>query len=163
MKEEVVVHYLSLKRRDQLSLPNCPNELKIEQSFLVDGSLNRFFYEWVGGPWKWTDKKNWDDTAWAEYAKTVQLFIIYLKGTPIGYFELGPTQSDSTVELYYFGLAKLAIGRGLGSYSLAFAIKEALIQAENVTVNTCSWDHPRALTNYLKQGFIETHREIELR
>ena len=163
MKEAVTVHYLRLTTENRPLLPVCPNKLEIKKSNLVAGALNRFFYLWVGGPWGWTDKAQWSDSQWAAHALTVQLYIIYLEGTPVGYFELGKSESENAIELAYFGLAEIAIGKGIGHYSLVFAMHEGLRQADSVTVNTCSWDHPAALPNYLSRGFIETHRDVEYR
>ena len=125
------------------------------------GALHEFFYRWVGMDWGWTDKLVLSPSEWQQHAEDCELWIIYYENTPAGYFELA--KLGESTELQYFGLAPFAIGKGIGSYALEFAISTALELTPKVTVNTCSWDHPAALPNYLARGFKELYREIEWR
>ena len=72
-----------------------------------------------------------------------------------GYFELA-RQPDGSVEIAYFGLIPLYIGRGLGGAMLTKAASEAWsVGANRVWLHTCTLDSPRALPNYKARGFSE--------
>jgi GNAT superfamily N-acetyltransferase len=60
------------------------------------------------------------------------------------------------VELAYFGLVPECIGRGLGGWLLDVAIDRAwsMRGTRRLWVHTCSLDHPRALGQYERAGFV---------
>ncbi|WP_298635122.1 GNAT family N-acetyltransferase [uncultured Umboniibacter sp.] len=161
MKEAVTVHYLSIDAEKFSGTSPLPNGWRITRCAELVGELHSFFYRWVGGDWGWTDKLSLSAEAWQEHAEACELWIIYQNETPAGYFELAEL-SDS-VELQYFGLAPHAVGLGAGGPALEFAIAQGLEKSSLVTVNTCSWDHPAALPNYLSRGFEEHYQEVEWR
>jgi len=164
MKMSVDIHYLSAELGDLDLDAASPQGVNIQECSLKSGRLNQFFYRWIGESWAWLDKRDWPIAQWEEYAQTVRLFIVYLEQTPVGYYELGVSELANAIELNYFGLADVALGRGIGSYALEHAQASAKAAGANVlTVNTCSWDHPAALANYLARGFVEYRREVEQR
>jgi len=117
-------------------------------------SLNCFFYREVGKLWQWTDRLNWSEEEWRNWAESekVQTWILYLSGTPAGYFELEDQEGD--IEIAYFGLLPNFLGKGLGGGFLSAAIEKAWsLGAARVWVHTCSHDHPNALNNYKHRGF----------
>jgi GNAT superfamily N-acetyltransferase len=64
------------------------------------------------------------------------------------------------VEIGYFGLMPHAIGRGLGRWLLGEAIRDAWCgDPTRLWLHTCTLDHPAALPNYLKAGFVVTGTE----
>lgn len=77
----------------------------------------------------------------------------YLRGTPVGYFELdGDTDGD--IELALFGILPQFTGQGIGGYPLTVAIQRAWEKnPTRVWLHTSSLDHPQALQNYLARGF----------
>ena len=136
----------STKRRDNL---------EIRRAEIPCPELNRFFYTAVGGNWFWIDKLKWSYDEWRKYVDRAELHTWYaaLSGTPVGYFEL-EGQSNSNVEIAYFGLLPQFVGRGLGGPFLTAAIDRAWqMNAKRVWVHTCSLDHPGALANYQARGF----------
>jgi len=136
----------STKRRDNL---------EIRRAEIPCPELNRFFYAAVGGNWFWIDKLKWSYDEWRKYVDRAELHTWYaaLSGTPVGYFEL-EGQSNSNVEIAYFGLLPQFVGRGLGGPFLTAAIDRAWqMNAKRVWVHTCSLDHPGALANYQARGF----------
>lgn len=161
MSEVVTVYYLGIETENFVAGTSQPEGCFIKRSEQSVGELNAFFYRWVGADWGWTDKLVLTSDQWQQHADGCQLWIIYHQGTPAGYFELA-VLNDST-ELQYFGLAPHAVGRGLGKYALEFAITQGLSLSAKVTVNTCSWDHPAALPNYLARGFTLLYEEQEIR
>jgi hypothetical protein len=64
------------------------------------------------------------------------------------------------VEIVQFGLMGPFIGQGLGKYFLQWTIDRAWsYQPRRVWLHTCTLDHPVALPNYLKAGFVITKKE----
>ncbi len=162
---EVTVWYLQQTSREQLQAVADPGGIRVEEARVRQFSFNRFLYALVGAPWQWVDKLSWSDDQWRTYAEREELrtWAAWVEGSPAGYFEL-EKRGDDSVEICYFGLAEPFIGRGLGSYFLYRAIAEAWgWDANRVTVNTCSLDHPSALQNYQSRGFELYRTETEQR
>ena len=63
-------------------------------------------------------------------------------------------QDNGDVEIIYFGLSDLFIGKGFGGYLLSEAIRCAWgwHGVKRIWVYTCTLDHPGALQNYLSRG-----------
>ncbi|MDJ0877069.1 MAG: GNAT family N-acetyltransferase [Halieaceae bacterium] len=162
---EVKVWYLQQTDPGQhLHTPN-PGGIRVEEATVRQFRFNRFLYELVGAPWQWVDKLSWSDAQWRAYAErdSLRTWAAWVEGSPAGYFEL-EKRADGSVDICYFGLAQPFIGRGLGSYFLSCAIAEAWAwDANRVTVNTCSLDHPSALGNYQSRGFEVYRTEVEQR
>lgn len=81
------------------------------------------------------------------------IFLLQEDGETRGFCELD-FKPHKTVNLAYFGLFPEVIGRGVGRAFLSQALALAWsADPLRVTVNTCTADHPRALTGYLRAGF----------
>lgn len=161
---DITVYSLEMRSRDQL-IPGKPAEgLDIREAQLKQWPLNRFLYQYVGGPWDWKDKLTWTDQQWQAYAEVDNLrtWVAYQQGSPAGYFEL-ERQPGNEVEIKYFGLAEAFIGKGFGGCLLSRAIEEAWHwgNVTRVWVHTCSLDHPGALSNYQARGFQLYKTELE--
>ena len=88
--------------------------------------------------------------------------VLYLDGAPAGFFDLKPHLPES-VELAYFGMMEHATGQGLGRWFLGAAIEAAWsYRPEDVTVQTCTLDHPAALPLYQKLGFSPVGQKQEV-
>jgi GNAT superfamily N-acetyltransferase len=151
---DVTIWYLQACSEDELVAAKNPGGLVVVEACIRQFEFNRFLYQFVGGPWGWTDKLGWSEEQWRAYAERDELrtWVAWCEGSPAGYFELQKYE-DARVEINYFGLAKNFIGRGFGGYLLSEAIRQAWAWgAERVTVNTCSLDHPGALANYQARG-----------
>jgi GNAT superfamily N-acetyltransferase len=151
---EVTIWYLQACSEDELVAARNPGDLAVVEARIRQFELNRFLYQFVGGPWGWTDKLGWSEEQWRTYAEhdSLRTWVAWYQGSPAGYFELQKYE-DARVEINYFGLAQNFIGRGFGGYLLSEAIRQAWAWgAERVTVNTCSLDHPGALANYQARG-----------
>jgi GNAT superfamily N-acetyltransferase len=127
------------------------------------GPLNRLFYDEVGRDFHWTDKSGWSRERWQDWAERVETWIVFDRGTPAGYAELG--RRPDSVEIESFGLLEPLRGRGLGGALLTRATERALELAptHRVTVNTCELDGPHARANYEARGFRLVHEEIQKR
>jgi GNAT superfamily N-acetyltransferase len=132
-----------------------PGDIEIRECVVKQPRLNRFLYEYVGGDWQWVDRLAWPAQQWHDYATSDSLrtFVAYRQGAIAGYYELQRQDGDS-VEIRIFGLTPEFVGRGYGGPLLDSAIENAFAWgAARVWVHTCTYDHPNALTNYLKSGF----------
>ena len=115
----------------------------------------RFLYDAVGRPWYWTDRKTVSDEDLAAILgdPAVDVYVVYVDGTPAGYFELD-ARKPGTIDLAYFGIMPDFIGHRLGPWLLAQAIDMAWDrEPQRLTVNTCTLDHPKALPMYQRFGF----------
>lgn len=157
MTTSVTTYYLEMTSPAQLKGKYDANGLLVMEAEIKQYQVNRFFYQFVGKVWQWTDKLAWTDARWEAYAERdeIRLWAAYYKGAPAGYFEL-EKRSRNGVNLAYFGLAGPFIGRGFGGYLLTQALENAWRwgEPERVTVNTCTLDHPSALRNYQSRGFV---------
>ena len=92
----------------------------------------------------------------------VDVFVIYVGGVPAGYVELD-RRPASEIEVAFFGLVPEFIGQGFGRYLLGWAVAESWRHTpRTLKVSTNNLDHPRALPNYQKAGFVPVRQEIEI-
>jgi GNAT superfamily N-acetyltransferase len=126
---------------------------------LVEGcppSFFRYLYEEVGRAYGWRDRLAWSDADIRQHLAdpSVALWVMSVTNAPAGYFELR-TEAGASIELAYFGLLPEYVGRGLGSHLLSVAVERAFESgARRVWLHTCTLDHPGALPNYRKRGFV---------
>ncbi len=157
-----VITYLEMRERPKTPRNAAPlARLALMRAENCTVSFYRYLYETVGTPWLWYQRRLLDDAALAaEIAKpTTEIFVLYVGGVPAGYFELDAAAPRET-ELCYFGLIPEFIGRGLGSFLLRAAIDQAWSRPiERLWVHTRSFDHPKALGNYQRAGFVVYARQ----
>jgi GNAT superfamily N-acetyltransferase len=121
----------------------------------------RFLYLEIGRRYHWIDRQQWTDEEITAYLNdaAVSLWLLSVKGAPAGYFELRH-DGEGGVEIAYFGLLDQFTGRGFGAYLLTEAVERAwALGASRVWVHTSTLDHPSALPNYLKRGFMPFRTE----
>jgi GNAT superfamily N-acetyltransferase len=124
----------------------------------------RYLYDTVGAPYVWWLRRTMPDAELATLlgAPGVSLYVLYRDHQPIGFFELD-ARPISTVNISYFGLMPGAIGQGLGTALLRAALLQAWSHRPRaVTVNTCNADHPKALPNYQRAGFVQVRSAREV-
>ena len=163
MSQDVAIYHLEMNAVSEFNEKSDSRGLSVVEAEIDEYQLNRFLYQFIGGPWHWTDKLSLTETDWQAYVSDPKLrtWVAYFKGSIAGYFELH-SQDDGTTEIAYFGLAEKFIGKGFGGYLLSQAIKNAwnIASTKRVYVHTCSLDHPSALTNYQSRGFTIFNTEI---
>jgi GNAT superfamily N-acetyltransferase len=128
---------------------------RVEQVANCPVSFHRFLYREVGRNYSWRDRLTWTDDQVRSYLQdpAITLHVLYVQGSPAGYFELR-LEPDQSVEIAYFGLLPEFIGRGLGKGLLSEAVRSAWDRgARRVWLHTCTLDDPAALPNYLRRGF----------
>lgn len=141
----------------------APAGARVERVSPCPVDFYRYLYSEVGRAWHWYERLHWsDDELGAFLARPeVGVWALYLDDQPAGYMEL-VQHPDRSVEIGYFGLMTFATGKGLGKWFLEWAVARAWKWGdvpERVWLHTCTLDHPAALPNYLKRGFVVTRTE----
>jgi GNAT superfamily N-acetyltransferase len=126
----------------------------IREATVKQWELNRFLYFLVGRDWHWTEKRQWPDQRWKDYAESDGLwtFVACFDGSVAGYYEMR-RDDQGGVEIAILGLTPKFVGRGFGGPLLTRALTDAWrLQPTRVWLHTCTLDHPGALSNYLARG-----------
>ena len=138
------------------------SDLVVERVQQPTPALYRDCYRTVGEPYHWYDRRDWsDEQIRAHLAQPdITLHVATRNGALAGWYELRRVPEDGSVEIAYFGLAPDAIGRGLGKHLLSAAVRDAwAMNPTRVWLHTCTLDHPHALPNYEKRGFVRYKTE----
>jgi GNAT superfamily N-acetyltransferase len=129
-----------------------------------DLSWFRDLFRRVGEDWLWFSRRAMSDEALRAIIHDPKIEIYLLKA---GDEEAGLLELDLRVptvcELSYFGLTAKVTGTGAGRWLMNRAIE--LAWSRPITrfwVHTCTYDHPGALSFYMRSGFRAFRREIEI-
>ena len=154
--------YLEMREPSALRpAPKPAADVRIERVGECPPAFWRFLYTEVGRKYHWFDRLPWTDDQIVAYLTdpAVTLYVMWLGGAPAGYFELR-SEPGGGIEIVYFGLLDPFTGRGLGGYMLTEAARIAWAAgATRVWLHTNTLDHPAALPNYLKRGFLVIRTE----
>jgi GNAT superfamily N-acetyltransferase len=118
----------------------------------------------VGTDWLWFGRLRMHPEKLAATLRDVQVYVYRATAETqiVGLVELDARDFPS-VEIAYLGLLPSALNRGLGKWLLNEALRAAwTITPQEVTVHTCTLDHPRALDAYQRAGFRPYRRSIEV-
>ncbi|PWC39664.1 GNAT family N-acetyltransferase [Azospirillum sp. TSO35-2] len=124
-------------------------------------SFYRYLYDTVGEPWLWHERRRLPrkELERSILDPLVEVWVLQVDGTPAGFFELDRRTRET--DLAYFGLIPDFIGHKLGPWLLDSAIRRAWDGgARKLVVNTCSFDHPKALPLYQSMGFVPTRHVV---
>jgi GNAT superfamily N-acetyltransferase len=125
-----------------------------------------YLYDTVGAGHEWTDWLDCPAQSREDFVNDpkVELFTLMVDGWPGGFFVLD-TRESGNCDLALFGLVPQAVGRGLSAWLLASAIHMGWDRpgVTKLTVNTNTFDHPRALALYQRMGFVPVRREEKTR
>ncbi len=119
-------------------------------------SFYRWLNETVGRRWTWVNVRAWSDEKVAEVIAQAseEVYLLSVGGVPAGYCHISRAVPGET-EISYFGLLPEFIGAGLGWYFINAMIDIAWLgEVKRIWLNTCDLDHPRALGNYQRAGFV---------
>ncbi len=159
--EVVITHLEMLARPRHPSRPHPPGKHALLRAEMPSVAFYRFLYNTVGEPWFWYERRRMSDEILSAIVTDpkVEIFVLYAEGTPAGYVELD-RRKDPEIDIALFGIMPQAIGRGLGSFLLDWAIAQAWsYEPARLTVNTCTLDHPKALQVYQRAGFVPVRQE----
>ena len=165
---DYTVTYLEMTERPRFPWPHAPLRPAVTL-FRADDPPVWYFralYDAVGRDYAWEDVPQLSDETVRDWLDPdrMRLWTMVAKGFPHGFFLLDEKTATET-DLTYFGLVPQAIGRGFGTFLLKTAILTAWEREglDRLTVNTCTLDHPRALSLYQKHGFRPVRREARAR
>jgi len=116
----------------------------------------RFLYEHEGRPHHCSLPRDMEDDELRAviHAEATEISVLYVDGSPAGFFELDTARKPDEVEIVYFGLVPDFQGRGLGAFFLSETVSAAWAHdPAKVTIHTNTLDSPRALQLYQKAGF----------
>jgi GNAT superfamily N-acetyltransferase len=159
---DTTVTYLAMSA-PPAHLPPMPLSLRLALMRAENIPLHyyRYLYSSVGANWLWFDRLLLDDEALSAkvHRAGVEVFVLYANGSPGGYYELDFSK-PRRANLVYFGLMPEWTGMKIGPWLLGSAVSEAFSRGvEELTVNTCTLDHPAALPLYQRLGFNPVKRE----
>jgi len=163
---DVTVTYLEMDTPESLTVSGkVPADLQLRrETGPAAAALAAELYRDVGGRHHWHDRSRWTVGDWSALLAdpAVELWTARRGDAVAGYFEL---QRDAGIcEIKYFGIRPGEIGRGVGGWLLGEAVRQAWRPGvHRVVVNTCTFDHPAALPNYLARGFVVVRREHQRR
>lgn len=164
MAEKLVTTWYLDYQGPTVALPQWPEHVMLMEAAQPSPEFSQFLFCAVGTPWHWFSRLSWTYQDWQHYFATEQVrtWVLYQRGTPIGFAELRKS-NDQSVELKFFGLMPSATGQGLGPLLAQAAVALAQQwQSSKVWVHTCSEDHPAALATYQRAGFIVMNTVTEL-
>ena len=159
---DTVITYLSMAAPPRV-LPPQPvgPRLALMKVDAIPLHFYRYLYATVGMNWMWIERLPLSDEALSRkvHRDGIEIFVLYGDGAPAGYYELD-FRNGKRVNLVYFGLMPEWIGRKVGPWLLGSAVAEGFSRgAEEMTVNTCTLDHPAALLVYQRLGFRPVRQE----
>jgi GNAT superfamily N-acetyltransferase len=154
--DDVITYLEMLERPADRRVPMPLDKLALMRAENCTVSFYRYLYDAVGEPWLWFERRLLDDRALATQIlkPTIEIFVLYVRGVPAGFFELD-TAAPLETKLCYFGLIPEFIGRRLGPYLLQAAIDQAWSRPlHRFWLHTSAFDHPKALSTYQQAGFV---------
>jgi GNAT superfamily N-acetyltransferase len=153
---EVTVFHLEMLAPSHRSVPAPREGLTVVHVLAPTVPDYRSLYDAVGKDYYWLSRRKMLDAALAAILGDPrnELHVLHVEGTPAGLAELDRSQTDQ-IELLQFGLLPEYIGQGLGRWFLQWIIDRAWSYGpRRFWLHTCTLDHPAALPNYLKAGFV---------
>ena len=162
--EDTITYLELLERMVGRRMPAPLDRLALMRAEACTVSFYRYLYDTVGEPWLWFERRIIDDDAVAAqiHQPAIEIFVLYVRGVPAGFFELD-TAAPRETKLCYFGLIPDFIGRRLGPYLLQAAIDRAWSRPiDRFWLHTSTFDHPKALRVYQQAGFVVYARRTVL-
>jgi GNAT superfamily N-acetyltransferase len=160
---EVKVTYLEMLKRPERVVPAPRDGLTVIHAKRPTIAYYRFLYDAVGRQYHWVRRTRYTDE---ELARIIhdpldEVHVLHVDGVPAGYAELD-RRVPGEVELNQFGLTADFIGQGLGKWFLQWTIDRAWSYGpKRFWLHTCTLDHPNALPNYKKAGFVVYREEVK--
>src|SRR5919109_5567419 len=88
--EDVITYLEMLERPVGRRVPAPLEKLALMRAENCTVSFYRYLYDTVGEPWLWFERRLLDDAALIEQIRrpTIEIFVLYVRGGPAGFFEL---------------------------------------------------------------------------
>lgn len=158
---EVTVYYLEMLAPSHRTVPAPRDGLSVVHVQSPTVSFYRPLYDAVGKKYRWLSRRKMSDEELATMLgdPSNELHLLHVDGTLAGFAELDRRRPDE-IELVQFGLTSEFIGQGLGKWFLSRIIEKAWSYGpKRFWLHTCTLDHPAALPNYTKAGFVLYEQE----
>ena len=159
-----VVTYLEMRGRPRPSTAAAPSGMTFRRVPQPDLDWYRKLYRAVGEEWLWFSRLRMNDAELAGvlHDPRVEIFALSSGGEDRGLLELD-CRCMPDIEIASFGLTSDLVGQGAGRYLMACALEVAWAQSpQRIWVHTCTLDSARALSFYIKAGFVPSKRAIEV-
>ncbi len=159
-----VVTCLEMRGAPQRALKKLPAGFHLRRFAPDDLAGFRNVFRKVGEDWMWFSRLIMADEKLAGILghADVLSFALCEGETELGLLELD-FRETGTCELSFFGLAKDAIGRGLGRALMDEGLALAWARSiKRLWVHTCTFDSPDALPFYIRSGFMPYARMVEI-
>ena len=159
-----VVTHLEMTSAPVVSKQPPPESISLNAVSRSDLGAYRQLFAHVGAEWLWFSRLIMADEKLLAILQNPKKFFwaVEQNGAPEGLLELNFSEEGVCV-LEFFGLAQPLIGRGIGRWLMAEAVKRAWrAPITRFTVHTCTLDHPSALGFYQRSGFRPVRQEIEI-
>lgn len=116
----------------------------------------------VGEKWGWAGRLLMKENELQSvlHSSVNEVWFFRVKGEIKGFFEIDLSVVGKA-EIVYLGLLPTEIGKGHGKQFLEAAIACAGKDKRAVWLHTCEYDHPKALSIYLKAGFTIESESVE--
>lgn len=153
---DVTVYYLEMLAPTHRTVPAPRNGLSVVHVESPSVAYYRSLYDSVDKEFYWLSRRKMTDEALVAILGDPlnEMHVLHVDGTPAGFAELDRRKPDE-IELTQFGLTGDFIGQGLGKWFLQWTIDKAWCYGPNrFWLHTCTLDHPNALPNYTKSGFV---------
>lgn len=154
-----VVTYLEMAARPRpRPLPGSP--LRLERWRGPEPARYRLLFERIGARWLWYSRLAMDDERLRSEMAEIHA-VVDPGGIEVGMIELDfRTRGECLIR--FLGLVPELAGKGHGAWLLAQTLALAWRPGvRQVSVNTCTLDHPAALKAYLNAGFTAVKRAFE--
>ena len=162
---DVTVYYLEMLAPTHRDVPAPSDGLIVHHVESPSVSYYRSLYDAVGRDYRWLSRRRMPDDVLAAIIgdPKVEMHVLHVEGKAAGFAELDRRQPDQ-IELVQFGLTRDYLGKGLGKWFLQWTIDKAwAYQPKRLWLHTCTLDHPAALPNYVKAGFVQFNQETSHR
>ena len=154
-----VVTFLEMNERPAPA-PVPESSLRLERWPAVDPERYRILFRRVGGRWLWFSRLAMSDRDLLARAGEVHE-VTDAGGRSVGLIELD-FRTAGLCRILFLGLVPELAGQGHGNWLFAETLRLAWAPGvTQVTVHTCSLDHPAALPAYLRAGFTACGRAFE--
>lgn len=160
-----VVTCLEMRHKPDASPIPLPDGISLEPFAGDDLASYRALFRKVGEDWLWFSRLFMEDQQLRAILnnQNVSVYVIRNNGEDIGLLELDFSEPGQC-ELGFLGLVQGTTGKGLGRAIMNYAITLAWSKPiERFWVHTCTFDHPSALSFYLRSGFTPYAFQVEMR
>lgn len=159
-----VVTYLEMAARAEPRSAPVDRRWSVELVARPGLDWYRELYRRIGADWLWFSRLRLDDAALGAILRDplVEVRALRVEGRAEGLLELDWRQAGEC-KLAFLGVTAALIGAGAGRFLMQHAIARAWSRPiARFTVNTCSLDHPAALSFYRRSGFTPIGRKLEV-